>query len=515
MPPWSELRWHDWLAAVVLVLAGLAAGLRVAADRRPSPLPGELQITDSPMQLSRTASDPLLVTPEKWLELPMPRGDFDLVADLELGEDVEADLLLRRVEPRLLQGVSLGFHGRFAVLRLSTGGAGEPWRTPETALFGPRGGVRLAAGMSATVQVQVRGRRLEANVAGKRLPPFLATDEHGSLALLARGGSVAVRSLSIAPVPAAAPPHPSWIGGAAGLLLAAIALLRRSGAVRCAVAAALLVGGAELLRHLVLASLPPLAQPAPIDELEAVLAGAPLAVAALLRGLPHLLAAVVGAAALTAAVFSGQERMAGRFPPTPQLDAVFGPAARETIAETLACRVRGPHGVQSPTAAEHRVFLLGGQLMYHRSADPDDRVELLLEGELRARVPAAEVVSAPTVDGWSAQQWQLFDRFYRPFRPQVVVLGVPRYEAASGDDGRPRSSPEQLAATIAAARAGCAELGAELVLLADVDLPAELLAVLRRAAERDGVPLLELRPTDATLGVARKLAELLAPLLRP
>jgi hypothetical protein len=128
-------------------------------------------------------------------------------------------------------------------------------------------------------------------------------------------------------------------------------------------------------------------------------------------------------------------------------------------------------------------------------------------------VASAEVVTAPTEDGWSRQQWRLFDRFLRGFRPRVLVFGVPRYEAEpDAATGAPRSTPQALAATLAEARARCAEASIELVLLADEGLPADLLGVLR-AASSDRAPLVEVLATDAPLGIARKLAAVIAPRL--
>jgi hypothetical protein len=94
----------------------------------------------------------------------------------------------------------------------------------------------------------------------------------------------------------------------------------------------------------------------------------------------------------------------------------------------------------------------------------------------------------------------------------VVVLGVPRDEDAPDRSGVPRSSAEALRATIAEAKKGCAEIGAQLVLLADCGLASPLLDVLR--SERDaGAILVEVTENDAASGIARKLAEATRPLL--
>ena len=208
-----------------------------------------------------------------------------------------------------------------------------------------------------------------------------------------------------------------------------------------------------------------------------------------------------------------------RFAPTPELDAVFGEASRETVTETLAQRIRGPRGIYtlSPLQdGQSRVFLLGGQLLWRRGAAPDQHVETMLTGELRGpdpKRPAVEVISLPTEDGFAQQQWTMFSRFFRRFAPAVVVLGVPRDEDAPDRSGAPRSSPQALVATIDEAKKGCAEIGAKLVLLADAGVATPLLEVLRK--QRDlGVVLVEVTENDAASGIARKLAEALQPLLR-
>jgi hypothetical protein len=59
--------------------------------------------------------------------------------EIELAERAEIDVLLRRVEPRIVGGELLPFTGRFTALRLSTDGDGVGWRTREQALFGSTG----------------------------------------------------------------------------------------------------------------------------------------------------------------------------------------------------------------------------------------------------------------------------------------------------------------------------------------------------------------------------------------
>src|SRR5262249_35416213 len=149
---------------------------------------------------------------------PALRRDFDLDAVVELAPGASFDLVLRRLEPREVRGGALQFHGRFAVLRMSTTADGPAWRTPADALLSPPGGVRLAPGGPASVHVEARGRELRANVAGKVLPAVLAQDEIGSLALIARDAPVAVQRLVVQPVGARREPSAWAIGTAAGLV---------------------------------------------------------------------------------------------------------------------------------------------------------------------------------------------------------------------------------------------------------------------------------------------------------
>lgn len=500
-------------AAVFALACGAAAGLLATGSRPPAPRADELRVQDRPFHLEPPAGEPFLLTEARWLSLPELRGDFDLHAEVELGPGAVLDLLLRRVEPRYVQGVNLPFHGRFTVLRLGTGTAGPPWRTPAEALFGEPGGVPLAPGLPATVSVRARGRALAANVAGRRLEPVCAADEHGALAFAARGGAVAVRRLDIEPVPREAG-LPPWLFGLAGALPAVLlGVRRRRAAVRLAIAGALLVLAAEVARRIGFAGLPPLAHPDLATERLVALAGAPLALAACARG--RLLAVAAPLCLLAAAVpaWLAARTVAERFPPAPELDAVFGPRAGDQLAHALARRIAGPLAVHTLEPSSHRILLLGGQLLYRRGAAPDEHLEPLLLGELRPALPDVQVAALATEDGWSRQQWELFERCYAEYRPRALVLGVPADEAWSEEGEPPRSSPEALAEVVAAARAHCAAHGCALVLLADVGLPAPLRAVLRGAAE-EGVPLVELAGGVPPAAAAGQLAEALLPLLQ-
>ena len=516
------MRRSDIAAFVILSCAGFLAGHLALGCRRPEPLLGEVGIHVEPFRMTRSAGDPFFVTESSWLELPMLREDFDLMADVELSEGAELDIVLRRVEPRPLQGVSLPAHGRFVSLRLSTKQDGAPWRLPTAALLGEPGGARIGAGLPASVQVKARGRTLSGSVAYKPLPEVAAQDDHGSLALIARGGSVAIRTLHVLPVPRANELSPRWLGLAVGAALGALAAALRRGPVRALLAGAGLVSASFAFCLAVAPCLLPLTQPDAFQEQSASLLGIPLALAFVFASAQRTKAlCLVAVGLVSTALWSSivVDGIRSRFPATPELDAVFGESARETVVETLAQRVRGPSSIHTKSALEQgqsRVFLLGGQLLWRRGAAPSDHVEPMLAGELRGedpKRPAVEVVTLPTEDGFASQQWGMFSRFFRGFAPAVVVLGVPRDEDAHDRSGAPRSSPDALRRTIAEAKSGCAEIGAKLVLLADNGLSEPFLAVLR--SERDaGLELVEVTDNDAALGIARKLAAALRPLLQ-
>jgi uncharacterized membrane protein len=189
--------------------------------------------------------------------------------------------------------------------------------------------------------------------------------------------------------------------------------------------------------------------------------------------------------------------------------------------------VRGPTALHTLEPAAHRVFLLGGQLLYDRGG-PADHLAPTLRTELLGRLhvrdqavpprPASglplDVPCLPTVDGHSQQQWRLYETFYAGYRPEVLVFGVPRDEVV--DDprtARPRSSPAQLAASLRAARAHQTRHGGHVVVLTEHDLPAELSAVLQAEAAA-GVPLVVAAAGETSPAIAARLAAVILPLLR-
>lgn len=502
------------LALWVFVLGGGIAGWLVGGV-----VPDELRAPHLHLQdfaLARPAGAPVEVTETTWTFLPLLFGDFDLQLDVELAAGTDLDVLVRQVEPRLVDEQLLPFHGRFVVLRLTTGTDGPGWLSREDAVLGPRQrGASVAPGLPATVWIEARGRRLTANVAGKPQGEFVADDTYGMCTLITRGGKAVVHSLTLK----ARGQHAAWVGwrwawaalGALGALAIGLTAQRRG-----FLAPWLLTGAAVpgLLAWLASnrADLD-LAWP-PAWALAAMLAGCLLAAAArLARGAWVLLP--VALAALLLALGDRPLRHAA-----PAMDAVFGPDAGRQIAEAHAQYVRRADGgllsVQEPG---RRVFLLGGQLLYDRAlseaidASGNGHLELLLRGPLRAACKQPVVVACtPTLDGTVAQQWRLFTSCYTGYRPSVVVLGVARSELALDDRGRPRSTPGEVRGTIAAARAWCAQNGCELVVFGDTGLSDDLRRVLRDVADA-GATVVQAVDGAAPRDIAAQLAAVIAPLL--
>ena len=509
-------------ASLFVIACGGLAGWIVGGLGLPLAAVG---LRTDPYRLLRTEAEPYALTPAKWLLEPHRYADFDLYATIELGEHTAVDVLLRQVEPRLVDDVLTPFHGRFATLRLSTEGTGPAWLDRSAALFGDRMvGHELAPGIPATLWIQARGRMLRANIAGSWLPWYEAEDEYGMLTMIARGGNAVLRNLVIEPrAMAAAWLHARWSWVALGMLLGGLVVA--AGAVvraprwRALLAGAVLVLGVAVAAKAV--AIPPLALAHPGGVASLLAAWTLLAIVAIafpIRWRSQAAPAVVAAVALSAAALlhnGGLLALRGEAAAEDrQLDAVFGPKAGNTLTETLAQRVRGPFGVHGVGSPERCVFLLGGQLLYDRSS-PEEHMEPLLMGALRAGLgERIEVPCLPTTDGYSAQQWRMFRTFFTGYRPAAIVFGLSRDEAVrDARTGRPRSDAASLRETLAEARRHAKDSACTLVLLAEQGLPDALLAVLREQ-ERDGVPLVIATATDAPAEIARKLAAVLVPALR-
>lgn len=548
-------------------LCGGVAGFRASASLPKAPGESDLHLYEKPdWAMTRDAQHPIDVSPAQWQPFLELLGDFDLQCDVELSADTDFDLILRRVEPRPVQGQRLPFHGRFVVLRLSSHADGPAFLTREQALFGPKGGARIEAGYPATVLVEARGRRLRAQIAGHPWTPwFEAADEHGSLAVAAHGGHALVHSLRFANLGPSGV-LPMWpLGVAVGMLLAGLGFAL--GICRKVLAVSLLLWplGTEVARRCALGDLLPLATPENATLLWLLAAGAPLTLALWAdRGrwwlaLPLALLAWFAAVVRTADL----ELPRRAHGVSPLIDVVFGADAADGLAEALAYRIRGPQALHALAASPRTVvMLLGGQLLYG-AGTPVENLELQLLGDVRrARGKDTDVIALPTVDGWSLQQWLLFDTFYRDYHPRVLVFGVPADEAAmdtsdidvagvrrllsegpqrslrdatvalpllrpDGVSGllgfyhqrwpitlrEPRANPERLQHTLQAVQAYAAESGCKLLLLTGAGLPPELLEVVRAAAKTSNAPLLELSANDLPVDAAKKLSAAVLPLL--
>ena len=123
------MRRTTWLSLSFFLACGAIAGA-LAAGLVPAGLTelASRQLEKNQFRLTRPSDNLVEVTEGKWFLLPFLFGDFDLQMDVEVSEGTELDLLLRQVEPRLVDGHMTPFAGRFSVLRLSTEGDGEQWR---------------------------------------------------------------------------------------------------------------------------------------------------------------------------------------------------------------------------------------------------------------------------------------------------------------------------------------------------------------------------------------------------
>lgn len=471
----------------------------------------DVELHEQPWRLGRKVDDPLEVAPGRWTLLPYLFGDFDLQMDVELAADTHLDLLVRQVEPRFVDKVCEPFAGRWSTLRLSTDGDGQAWRARDEALAQiERPGVGLAPGLLATVWVRARGAIVTANVAGKDVGAHACVDRYGMAALVARGGNAVVRRLEILPVPGASTwwwARGTWavFGGLGALALALVARARGASAswyVTSAVPVVLLAWQVARRADLELGF-------PPRSALALALVGCLLAALALLArrvSVASVLIVVAAGLALT----EGAGRMGQRHD---GVEALFGVDAGNQISEAYAQLVRGPKGLLGVDGKGPRVFLLGGQLLYDRGA-PTEHLELLLARDLTARLQKPILTPCmPTVDGWTGQQWRLFQRCFTGHRPQVVVLGVPRDEMARDPaTGVARSTPADVQRVIADAKGWCEQNGSRLLVFADANLPAELLDAVKAAARDDVVMA---RDGASPADLARQLAERLAPWLQP
>jgi len=552
------------LLSAVALLGGAFAGVLADAIRRPTPRHDQPHLHERDFELGRL----IQVDDSKWWSLLELFADFDLQTTVELSENTDLDLLLRRTEPRTVQEQLPRFQGRFTVLRLSTrSGNATPWLSREQALLEPwRTGAPITAGVPATVLVQARGRWLRANVAGTWLPWIEATDDQGNMAFVSHGGNAVVRSLVLhnLGVPTRLP---VWaLAALAGLVLLAGGYARGLSRVRLACGLLLFPVATWAARADAFRQLLPLCEPDVASVLLCVLAGALLTVASWLRWSAPMRALVPGVLLLGGSVAAAGLAAAREAPRRadcehPALELLFGPAAGDGLTEALAARLSGPFVKHTLAEAGQGVFLLGGKLLYAGRA-PEQDLEVHLGGALACRKRGEiKVWSLPTADGYVEQQWWLFESFYTSYRPKVLVVGVPNDEGATVQRSRAaawlrqqvlqhglsfaaarrelledirkagdlaigswltgggggssevvRSTPAELRQLLPHIRDWCAANSCRLVLLLDDHVAEPFREVVRAVAGGD-VLLFETAAGEKVESIASRLAEQLVPLL--
>lgn len=437
------------IASVVAWLAASIAGGCAALLAWPDDTPPDLFARTFAMH--REDGSAVHVTEAAPLVIPQWFGDCNLSATVELSEGSELDLLFRQVEPRprdvqhaagaaVIERELVPFHGRFHLLRMSTRESGPPYRSRESALFDDdvRGGYQLGAGLAATIEMELRGRKARAFVAGVWLPWVEVADEWGAFSFVARGGQALVRTLEI--VPRDAGSYPRWsLGALIGALVGGVLLLLRAGPRRTlGVVALCLPAGGWLAHAMVLGHLFEWARPSDAGLVLAVSVGGPLAIALGMR--PRWLA-VVGLAASVGLLELTVRQEAPRLEPLEdaRLDVHFGPASGTGPFDALARRVRSESRIHTLDGDHERILFLGGAPMFEARPALDEqlglRAAIAVKHALRREVEGV-VVATPLAH--SLQQLQLFRRFLGDFAPKVVVLGITPLESMSGQRARAR-----------------------------------------------------------------------------
>ncbi len=470
-----------------------------------------LALHQGDFHLARPVDKPLELREAKWCKLLELYGDFDLSMEVELGEGTDLDVLVRQVEPRLVDQQLLQFQGRFSVLRMTTAHDGPAWRSRDEALVAPRGGgLSLAPGLRATVWIEARGNLVRANVAGRTTQWFRTDDVYGSTTLVVKGGKAVVYSLDVKHRGLAQ----AWRWSRAfwsslGVVFALVVL-----------------AAASAFGHRPRGFVVPLMTWLIVREYDGELGFPdPAALAALLAALValgfsyctswRLLLLLFGVALLV----SPAQRTLQRDDPV--VDALFGTKAGKQISEAYGQLVGGPRGLHDIGAAGKRVFLLGGKFLYDNSAWGEPHLEPLLESKLRTATKGPVSVPCPqTEDADVVQQWRLFSTCYTAWRPEAIVLGIAADEGGAATGNRQQTTPARLRETLAAAKAHCAQAGTKLVLFVDArhsrygraqGLAAPLLAEVQAAATV-GVALVTAAEGDVPAAVAAKLAQTLLPL---
>ncbi len=537
----SIVRWISWSGAGALTMA---ASLWVAA----APVAPAEPVQTQPFNLATPGEKPLAITEAVPLILPYDFGDCDVLATVEVPAGGELDIVFRRVEP-------VGAHGRFGVLRMASTVEGPAFRRREAALFSDdlRGGVLLAAGVPASIRLELRGRAADAVVAGRRLPQFVADDEHGSLAFVVRGGEAAVRYLKVEP--RAREGFGLWhrLGLAAAGLVVGLALARsrarpwRGAVGLLAVVIAGWLGRRWLEGVLVVGATPE------VDSV-VLLAGLalPLGLAIAFPGRARrTLLRCAGAAgiallALEAVCRIEQSRL--RAFEDARLDLYFGPESRQAPFGALARQLHGKNEVHSPRRAseqnEPRIVFLGGGPLFE--ANLDRAHHLAVQATARAAHTSGRPLRAAVVATAfpnTLQQILLYERFYAdPYRPVAVVLGIDAWDAL-GEGPRsarqamvaplvdspwcllaallrpsapavPLATPAELELTLDEFVAACRRRGTPLLLATHARIGAAELQVVERLATAQGVPLVRSVMSADDHADVEALATALVQLLR-
>lgn len=462
----------------------------------------------------RPLDAPLLVTPEKPLRLAAAVfGDHDLRLEFELDAGAELDVVLRKAEPRgHLLGTSSPFHGRFAVLRLSTQRTGTPWRSRDDVLFGDdAGGAQLRSQARHELGVRARGHWLDATLDGAPLGAHAVADVWGDLALVVRGGPEAaarIFDLAIEPTPAL------WFTSRNAALLTGWLLIAAL-AWHSVGALLVLLGGALIARWIFVPELATWAVPSGSGAWLALAWGLPVAAALVLRRRWLLVPGVLLAGVMLAGACYVEAPRLTRAA-DPRLDLHFGARSGEAPFHALACLIEGARGVATLGDPQPRVLLLGGRQFWNPFDDPIRSAPGKLEGIFAAQRPKPSVADTGTVLANCHQQYLLFRHHLLRYRPAVVVFGISAFEALPDlpatartmaaevappsplrvllpepVPSSPPSTPPELVQTLDELHALCAREQSALILATQEGLPEPYLQVVQQFARRSATPLCE------------------------
>jgi hypothetical protein len=511
------------LDIVVFAAAALLTYRALAPDWPP--------LHEREFHVQRTPGNPVVVTPEKPLILPLAFADCDLQVELELAPGTTLDCVVRKAEPRRRGGDLPAFHARFALLRLATGANGDPWLDRDAALFGgATGGAPVPAGRRCTLAMQLRGRGMTASLDGSSLGAAVAADDWGDHAIVVRGdgAQALVHDLRIVPVAAGPLPRDALALTGIYVVLAVLLLLRPQAATPW-----LLLAGAAAAELLLFAALAPSTSASPLGAFAAILCGVPLALVPLGRWLP---VGLLGSLLLLGLACYVE---APRVPALadPRLDLQFGSNSGSAPFQALSRQIEGVRAIATLGDPRPRVLLLGGIAFWESSGQPASMPAAQLEGPLRAAIGRPASIAAPgTIDANAYQQYLLLREHLLPYRPDAILFGIAAYESEPSEpatararagagkpwppsllwrwalprDGAPASTPAELAATLDDLHALCARERIPLLLATMDGLAAPYLDAVRAFARRSGTPLHERIVTES--GEPGELAPLVAEL---